>query len=171
MKFMQFLHKLLISLSFPLVLVSATKPVQFLNGGYRGITIAIHSDVPESEQLVNNLEDLLRKSSAFLYRATEGRARFVEIEVIIPETWSRKDDYESVAGSYYERAHVRIAPTDPITGDEPYTSQPRGCGEPGEYIRLTDAFLEELNGRTKENFGYPGKYSNGVDLNLYYSRL
>ena len=154
---MLFLVKLLISISFALNVGSTTKPVQFLNGGYRGITIAIHSDVPESEQLIYNLEDLLRKSSAFLYRATEGRARFVEIEVILPETWSRKDQYESVAGSHYDSSHVRIAPTNPTTDNEPYTSQPRGCGEPGEYIRLTDAFIEELNSRTKENFGNPGK--------------
>lgn len=137
-------------------MVLTSKPVQFLNGGYRGIVVAIHSEVPESEQLINNLEELLRKSSAFLYKATEGRARFVEIEVIIPETWSTKDVYESIAGSHYDRAHVRIAPTDPKTGDEPYTYQPRGCGQPGEYIRLTDAFIEELKGRTADNYGYPG---------------
>jgi calcium-activated chloride channel regulator 4 len=145
---------LLISITLPLV--NASKPVQFINGGYRGLVVAIHSQVPESEQLISNLQELLKKSSFFLYEATDSRARFVEIEVIIPQTWSKKDEYELIAGSHYDKAHIRIGQTDPERGDEPYTFQPRGCGEPGEYIKLTDAFIEELDGRTKENFGPPG---------------
>jgi len=149
-------QKLFILLSLTLPLIDTSKPVQFINGGYRGLVVAIHSEVPESEQLLTNLQELLKKSSAFLYEATNNRARFVEIDVIIPQTWSKKDEYELIAGSYYDKAHVRIGQTDPSRGDEPYTFQPRGCGQPGEYIKLTDAFIEELNERTKQNFGFPG---------------
>lgn len=152
----QSLVKTLILLSIELAFVSTGRLIQFKNGGYRGLVVAIHSDVPESEQLINNLEELLRKSSAFLYEATDRRARFVEFEVVIPKTWSDKDHYESIAGLSFDQAHIRVVPTDQKTGDQPYTHQPRGCGQPGEYIVLTDAFLEELEDRTRENFGYPG---------------
>ncbi|CAG2176316.1 unnamed protein product, partial [Oppiella nova] len=123
-----------------------------------GVVIAIHSDVKESDQLITNLEELLRKSSAFLYKATEGRARFVEFEVILPETWSKKDGYESIAGSHFLSSHIRIAPTDKVKSDEPYTYQPRGCGQPGEYIQLTDGFVNQLNGKTRDDFEYPEKH-------------
>ena len=156
MRIVELLAEILLLLSFVFIYVSTTRPVQFKNGGYRGLMVAIHSDVPESEQLITNLEELLTKSSAFLYEATDKRARFVEFEVIIPESWSRKDDYETIAGSQFDQAHIRIAPTDEKSGNEPYTYQPRGCGQPGEYIRLTDAFIEELHDRTQEDFGYPG---------------
>ncbi|CAG2166360.1 unnamed protein product [Oppiella nova] len=149
---------LLILISITTHISDASKPINFVNGGYRGVVIAIHSDVKESDQLITNLEELLRKSSAFLYKATEGRARFVEFEVILPETWSKKDGYESIAGSHFLSSHIRIAPTDKVKSDEPYTYQPRGCGQPGEYIQLTDGFVNQLNGKTRDDFEYPEKH-------------
>ncbi|CAG2113137.1 unnamed protein product [Medioppia subpectinata] len=56
-----------------------------------------------------------------------------------------RDGYESVVGGgHYDGAHVRVAPTDRVKTNRPYTYQPRGCGQPGEYIQLTDGFMESL---------------------------
>ena len=40
--------------------------------------------------------------------------------------------------------------------DTPYTVQPGGCGDPGEYTHVTPAFLENLEGSTTNVFGPPG---------------
>ena len=41
--------------------------------------------------------------------------------------------------------------------DTPYTVQPGGCGDPGEYTHVTPAFLKNLDGSTTDVFGPPGK--------------
>ena len=40
--------------------------------------------------------------------------------------------------------------------DTPYTIQPGGCGDPGEYTHVTPGFLENLDGTTTDVFGAPG---------------
>ena len=41
-------------------------------------------------------------------------------------------------------------------GNRPYTSQPGGCGQPGEYIHLTPDYLLNINGSVN-TFGRPEK--------------
>ena len=43
--------------------------------------------------------------------------------------------------------------------DSPYTVQPGGCGDPGEYIHITRNFLLELNDKSTELFGPPGMFN------------
>ena len=43
--------------------------------------------------------------------------------------------------------------------DSPYTVQPGGCGDPGEYIHITRNFLLELNDKSTELFGPPGTFN------------
>jgi hypothetical protein len=156
MNYCQTSYKVIVIIFALICICFAAKQIQFINGGYRGITVAIHPNVPESEELLTNLGQLLKESSLFLHKATSGKARFVEIDVIIPKTWSKQEEYEPIAGSHYDKAHVRVNQLDPIRGNEPFTFQPRGCGQPGEYIQLSDTFIKELDGKTKESFGSPG---------------
>jgi hypothetical protein len=139
----------LFSLSYSL------QPVRYINGGYTGTTIAIHSKVPESETLLTNLQDLLTRSSKFIHDASEQRFQFDQIDIIIPKTWTFKTNYTPISGSYFGKAHVRVGLTDPNRGDEPFTFQPRECGQVGEFIRLSSQYLEQLNGKSKEQFGEP----------------
>ena len=41
--------------------------------------------------------------------------------------------------------------------DTPYTIQPGGCGDPGEYIHITPGFLENLEGESTQLLGPTGK--------------
>lgn len=139
-------------------LVSAlSKPIAFENGAYKGLTVAVHSKVPESAELLSNLKQLISDSSDFLFNATKGKAHFGDVEIVLPATWVQRDEYEPVTGSRYDGAHIRVGLTNPLIGNEPFTVQPRECGEAGEYIHLTDEFVRNLNGETREEFGHPGR--------------
>ena len=41
--------------------------------------------------------------------------------------------------------------------DTPYTIQPGGCGDPGEYIHVTRNYILNLEGQSTALFGPPGK--------------
>ena len=45
---------------------------------------------------------------------------------------------------FYEDGHIRINNFNPLYMDTPYTLQPGGCGERGEYTHLTPKFLQNL---------------------------
>ena len=51
---------------------------------------------------------------------------------------------------------VRVDLPNPLYGDDPYTVQPGGCKEPGQYIHVTPDFLTNLNTTEKDRFGYVG---------------
>ena len=51
---------------------------------------------------------------------------------------------------------VRVAPPNPVYGDNPYTLQPGGCGERGQYIHVTPDYLRFINGTMKQRFGPAG---------------
>ncbi|CAG2101123.1 unnamed protein product [Medioppia subpectinata] len=141
-------------LSVILAVICVPKPIQYNNGEYEGLVVTIHPDITESDQLVANLKELLIKSSTFLYGATESRAQFKDIAVILPELWTQKSEYQAIPDSHWDDGHIRISPSTHTLNDKPFTFQPRGCGQSGEYIQLTDSFVEKLNQNT---FDYPEK--------------
>ncbi|KAG0425052.1 hypothetical protein HPB47_027759 [Ixodes persulcatus] len=73
-------------------------------------------------------------------------------------TWAAliKEEAEATASSLFDGADLRVAEPNPEYGDTPYTLQPRGCGEVGEYIHITPGFLSGLNETTSKTYGSPG---------------
>ena len=45
----------------------------------------------------------------------------------------------------------------PLYGDDPFTVQPGGCREPGQYIHVTPGFLRDLNSVSTETYTDVGK--------------
>ncbi|CAG2104285.1 unnamed protein product [Medioppia subpectinata] len=144
-------------LSVILVVICVPKPIQYNNGEYEGLVVTIHPDITDSDQLVANLKELLIKSSAFLYGATESRAQFKDIAVILPKSWPQKDEYNKILDSHWDDGHIRIVPSAQSPSDKPFVLQPRGCRQSGEYIQLTDNFVKELNDIIRNTFDYPDK--------------
>lgn len=146
----------LIVILFNNVLLPAngSKPLSFLNGIYQNLTIALHFQTAEDPSIISNLKQLLTKSSKFLYDATNGKARFGEITIMIPDKWTDKQTYVNVSGSHYDDAHIRIGSN---IQSEIFTYQPRPCGQPGQYIFIHENFIKQLNGETKDNYGFPGE--------------
>ncbi|KAH0618444.1 hypothetical protein JD844_017652 [Phrynosoma platyrhinos] len=94
---------------------------------------------------VLEIQDMVEEASSYLFNATKQRFYFKTIKVVIPVTWTAKSEYQRATKESYEKADVIVA--DPFLkyGDEPYTLQYGGCGQPGRYIHFTPNFLTNDN--------------------------
>ncbi|XP_070377415.1 calcium-activated chloride channel regulator 1-like [Dermacentor albipictus] len=126
------------------------------NGGYEDIVVAIHPAVEPDERIIENIKALFRSASSLLLRATGGLVHFGSVVIAVPATWPpRPQATDAASGNLFPTADVRVAAENPQYGDAPYTLQPRGCGERGEYIHLAPRFLAEMNGSIAEIYGDP----------------
>ncbi|XP_049513445.1 calcium-activated chloride channel regulator 3A-1-like [Dermacentor silvarum] len=122
---------------------------------YEDVVDAIHPSVEPDERIIDNIEALFRSASTFLHRATHGLVHFGSVTIAVPDTWPARPQAKSTTANLFPVADVRVAAENPQYGDTPYTLQPRGCGERGEYVHLTPRFLGELNDSIAEVYGSP----------------
>ncbi|KAI4882946.1 hypothetical protein NFI96_015881, partial [Prochilodus magdalenae] len=125
-----------------LLLLNSLGPVTGikLNGnGYTDILIAINPAVPENEELINEIKEMITSGSEYLYHALDNLVFFKEVKILVPPTW--KGTYERARRETYDKANVRIDRPNKAHGNDPYTEQRKGCGEEGEYIHFTPDFL------------------------------
>ncbi|XP_004480963.2 calcium-activated chloride channel regulator 1 [Dasypus novemcinctus] len=115
--------------------------IQLNNNGYEGIVIAIDSNVPEDETLIQQIKDMVTQASPYMFEATEKRFYFKNVAILIPEKWKTKPEYVRPKLETYKNADVLVAVRDPPGNDGPYTEQIGKCGEMGEKIHLTPDFL------------------------------
>lgn len=125
------------------------------SGSYEDIVVAIHPSVKPDERIIDNIKALFTSASSFLHRATGGRVHFGSVTIAVPETWPMRPQAAVTAANMFPGADVRVAAENPQYGDTPYTLQPRGCGERGEYVHLTPRFLANLNGSMSEIYVNP----------------
>ncbi|KAK8788967.1 hypothetical protein V5799_021260 [Amblyomma americanum] len=124
-------------------------------GAYEDVVVAIHRYVEPDERIIENIKALFRSASALMHRATCGLVHFGSVTISVPDTWPARPQAAGTAASLFPVAAVRVAAANPRYGDTPYTVQPRGCGESGEYIHLTARFLADMNGSIAEEYGDP----------------
>ncbi|CAN8001633.1 unnamed protein product, partial [Ixodes hexagonus] len=98
---------------------------------------------------------LFSEASLFLHQATRGLVFFKDVTIAVPPTWPWRQEAEVTESSLFNVANIRVAEQNPVYKDTPYTLQPRSCGELGEYIHVTPAFLCGLNGTTAQRYGSP----------------
>uniref|UniRef100_A0A6M2CKT9 Putative epithelial chloride channel protein n=1 Tax=Rhipicephalus microplus TaxID=6941 RepID=A0A6M2CKT9_RHIMP len=127
------------------------------DGGYKDLLISIHKDVPYNETIVENIKSLLRSSSDFLHRATNGRVYFKHVMINFPNTWPKRSSARSVSSSWFDKSDVRVDLSGSTAEERPFTKQSRLCGERGDYIKLTPTFVAELNASIAKTFRNPGK--------------
>ncbi|XP_075729228.1 calcium-activated chloride channel regulator 2 [Rhipicephalus microplus] len=126
------------------------------DGGYKDLLISINKDVPYNETIVENVKSLLRSSSHFLHRATNGLVYFKHVTINFPHTWPKRSSARRLSSSLFEKSDVRIdLPAESQEQERPFTKQWKLCGKPGEYIKVTPTFLAELNDPTTKTFGNP----------------
>ncbi|KAL3248015.1 hypothetical protein MRX96_056735 [Rhipicephalus microplus] len=124
-------------------------------GAYEDIVVAIDKSVEPNERIIDNIKALFRSASAFLHRATRGLVHFGSVTIAIPDTWPVRAQARKTTANMFPVADVRVATPNPQYGDTPYTLQPRGCGERGEYVHLTPRFLSDMNSSMTEVYGSP----------------
>uniref|UniRef100_A0A670IIQ7 Calcium-activated chloride channel regulator 1-like n=1 Tax=Podarcis muralis TaxID=64176 RepID=A0A670IIQ7_PODMU len=129
--------------------------VKLNNGGFEDLVIAINPQIPEDNKIVDNIKGMVQEASAYLFGATQKRFYFKTVKVIIPSTWKTKADYQRVTRESYDKAEVIVAAPYLKHGDDPYTLQYGGCGEPGRYIHLTPNFL--TNDKLLDAYGPRGR--------------
>ncbi|KAH6921711.1 hypothetical protein HPB50_004226 [Hyalomma asiaticum] len=126
-----------------------------LTGAYEDIVVAIHQSVEPDDRIIENIKALFRSASVFLHRATRGLVHFGSVTIAVPDTWPTRPHAKRTTASLFSVSDVRVAAENPQYGDTPYTLQPRGCGERGEYVHLTPRFLGQMNGSIAEAYGSP----------------
>ncbi|XP_078264018.1 calcium-activated chloride channel regulator 1-like [Rhinoraja longicauda] len=115
--------------------------LKLVNNGYDNVVIAINPGLPEDENLILKIQDMVTSASTFLYTATKQRAYFRDVKILLPITWTTKPHYQKPTTQSYEKADVIIADSHMKFGDDPYTLQYGRCGERGRYIHFTPNFL------------------------------
>ncbi|KAG1652459.1 Calcium-activated chloride channel regulator 4 [Nymphon striatum] len=100
---------------------------------------------------------LLQNASNFLYSSTGQVAYFGNVTVVIPSHWEVNGTEQVTfvdSPIPLTAGDIRIDFPNPTYENEPYTLQPRGCSEPGNYIHMTMDFILNVNGTMQEDFGY-----------------
>ncbi|XP_077983917.1 calcium-activated chloride channel regulator 1-like [Glandiceps talaboti] len=116
-------------------------PVTLKDNGYKGIVVAISNHVPDNETILQRIQDAFIEASQVLFVATNRRAYFKDITVLVPKSWSHRPEFGKVRTESFETANIIIDKANQKYGNTPYVKYMGGCGEMGEYIHLTSPFL------------------------------
>ncbi|XP_038053988.1 calcium-activated chloride channel regulator 1-like [Patiria miniata] len=102
--------------------------------------------------LIRCLETIFAEASSFLYQATNHRAYFHELTILVPESWSDDPTYQPAFTESFHTANILVnTATGRDVPTQPFVKQPGMCGEEGAYLHLT----RELIGQ-----GNPGPWGN-----------
>eukprot|EP00118_Oscarella_pearsei_P028645 m.2616 g.2616 ORF g.2616 m.2616 type:complete len:936 (+) comp8796_c0_seq1:1336-4143(+) len=141
--------KLFLSVALALAVIlgrlQGARSLTLVNNGYKELIVAISDLMPEDPTLIDAIKRGFTLSSQYLYRATKYRAYFDTITIVVPQTWSKRSNYQISSKESYNTAHVRIDPTgsDGYNRDVPYTRRPTICGKQAGYMRLTSDFITQ----------------------------
>ncbi|XP_075247269.1 uncharacterized protein LOC142340535 isoform X40 [Convolutriloba macropyga] len=139
--------------------------IKLENNGYTGILIGVSDDVVPSQKFLDGLERTLADFSDNLFNSTKRRAYLNQITVALPPTWdhfnfsnisSTTEFPTATSKQTIEWANIIVGGQNPSYSDAPYTRQTGECGEPGDYIHLTEKFVTD-SAYTTIAFGDVGK--------------
>ncbi|XP_014279216.1 calcium-activated chloride channel regulator 1 [Halyomorpha halys] len=118
--------------------------LEYSEGTYRGITVAIDPQVPKDncQAVLNNLESAMSSGSAGVYKATGGRASWKSVTVLVPGNWPDSCvPAHSTVPAQGEKPDIRVALSHPVFRDMPWTQQSKPCGHQGDFIYLSYRLL------------------------------
>ncbi|XP_074076444.1 calcium-activated chloride channel regulator 1-like [Macrotis lagotis] len=145
---------LVLTLALYLLQGASTSLIKLNSNGYEDVVIAIDPDVPEDENLIQQIKNMVSDASTYLYKATEQRFYFKGVSILIPKTWKTNQEYEKPKLETYKDADIIIEVPNPPGNDAPRTDQFGECGEKGERIHLTP---DVILGKKLNEYGLPGK--------------
>ncbi|XP_048251150.1 calcium-activated chloride channel regulator 3A-1-like [Haliotis rufescens] len=131
----------LIALLFLQLSATGSTLLNIHNNKYDNLVVAIHDSVPENLTLISEMKSIISDASSALYKATRKRSYIGSVTFLIPGTWSKQPAWANAKDETFEEADIRIDQASPVYGNNPYTEQPAGCGDPGEYIHLTPEYI------------------------------
>ncbi|XP_037081541.1 calcium-activated chloride channel regulator family member 3-like [Pollicipes pollicipes] len=139
-------------LAAALLLVSAAwgvtaSRVTLENNGYTGLVAGIDDrvDVLQCKPILRNIQRLVSAASEYLYAATNQRAFFGDVTVVVPSSWPRSctgaDSPGQATTESYLTSDLRVSSTHPVYGSAPWTHQTGLCGQPGAFIQLAADYV------------------------------
>ncbi|XP_071959961.1 calcium-activated chloride channel regulator 1-like [Antedon mediterranea] len=108
---------------------------------YQNLIIAINKKVPVDTTIIDRIKDLFTDGSRRLFEATNRRAYWETITILVPKTWPANANYILPKTESFSVANIVIDLPNERYDDNPYTQQPGLCGHKGEYIHLTPNFI------------------------------
>ncbi|EFX71592.1 hypothetical protein DAPPUDRAFT_326968 [Daphnia pulex] len=129
------------------------------NSGYNNLVVAISSETPASQSaiIIDNIKKMISEASPVLYVATENRAYFQSVHILIPAEWEH-DEASPSTWETFNTADVIVDTPNAMRKDLPYTQHNGKCGETGQRIYFTPDYVATLS-EDKNNiqYGEPGK--------------
>ncbi|KAL7825250.1 hypothetical protein AOLI_G00324570 [Acnodon oligacanthus] len=125
-----------------LLLLDALGPntgIKLDGNGYTDILIAINPAVPQNDEIINQIKEMITSGSEYLFQALDNKVFYKEVKILVPPSWN--GSYDRARRETYSKANVIINLPHPAFGDDPYTKQMKGCGEESEYTHFTPDFL------------------------------
>ncbi|KAH6928447.1 hypothetical protein HPB50_016594 [Hyalomma asiaticum] len=121
----------------------------------------------EEEKTKEGKGALLRNASISLFQSTRNRAFLEEVIVLVPKSWGPKETWARAptpavtrAGWQLHRdADLRLEPQGGPFGDNPFTVQHAGCGQPAKRLAISAGFLAllEEGGPAASKYGPPDR--------------
>ncbi|XP_063886379.1 calcium-activated chloride channel regulator 1-like [Scylla paramamosain] len=126
-----------------------------LTTGYQGVTVAISDQLDQNQcaQYIDSIKAMITAASSLLFTATGGKVFFGDVVIVVPQQWACQGNPSQPTQLVYmwDSAHLRVGPSHYLFGGNPWTQQPGGCGEPGDWIYVPENFLLD-----NTNVGNPG---------------
>ncbi|KAK1785902.1 hypothetical protein P4O66_017545 [Electrophorus voltai] len=148
------MSKMLAGLLLFLCALGPTTGIRLVGNGYTDILVAINPAVPENDDLINRIKEIITSVSEYLFQALDNKVFFKEVKILVPPNWTN-GTYERASTETYSKAKVLIDVPHPAFGDDPYTKQTKNCAEEGDYINFTPNFL--LTDRLVDVYGPKGR--------------
>nr|XP_045614382.1 calcium-activated chloride channel regulator 4A-like [Procambarus clarkii] len=122
--------------------------ISVVDGAYTGLVVALRDDLypTQCSLYIQHIQSMISSASAVLYNVTNNTLSFGEVTILVPAAASSwpcldLDIVENTRRLGWTDAHWRVGPSHPLFLDNPWTQQPRGCGEPGDFTYLSENFL------------------------------
>lgn len=125
--------------------------INLLNNGYENILITIDNSINENKELIDRIKFEITHASALLFNATNNRAYFREIIILIPRSWSLKEfekDYliSETTWESIDKSDICISPRENSNGKRaligPFVyNYASDCGQSGMHIHMTPEYF------------------------------
>uniref|UniRef100_A0A4W4HLQ2 VWFA domain-containing protein n=1 Tax=Electrophorus electricus TaxID=8005 RepID=A0A4W4HLQ2_ELEEL len=151
------MSKMLAGLLLFLCALGPTTGIRLVGNGYTDILVAINPAVPENDDLINRIKEIITSVSEYLFQALDNKVFFKEVKILVPPNWTN-GTYERASTETYSKVqnilHF-VSVQSGSFGDDPYTKQTKNCAEEGDYIHFTPNFL--LTDRLVDVYGPKGR--------------
>jgi hypothetical protein len=97
------------------------------------VVVAINDDVNEDMSLLTTIKEEFTAASRYLYTATNNRAYFKDITILVPVIWN-DFDYATAVTETWDDAEIQISSTGQ---DRAYARRDCICGTSDGYMRMT----------------------------------